>query len=103
MARRRRKWRDEGTCDCSTPPHHTLKLPLKHAIRDTETLAELHRGSKHAARVFFRALMTVRLYLLKLFEAGEILPVIDHDIMQDAIHAICRKPTTGIPAKEAKF
>jgi hypothetical protein len=35
--------------------------------------------------------MTAKFYLLKLFEAGEFLPTIDHDLMQDALRPVCSK------------
>jgi hypothetical protein len=46
--------------------------------------------------------MIIRLFFIKLFDAGEALPEISHDLMQDALRAVCRKPKTGRPAKAAK-
>jgi hypothetical protein len=75
----------------SAPLYRALKLPLKHAVRGAETGAELLRVSERAIRGSFRTLMTAKFYLLKLFEAGESLPTIDHDLMQDALRPVCSK------------
>ena len=46
--------------------------------------------------------MMIRLFFIKLFDAGEALPEISHDLMQDALRAVFRKPKAGRPAKAAK-
>jgi len=91
-----------GSGKAGTPPYRTLKLPLNVVVRSNDTQSALREVSERATRISFRALLTVRLYLLKLFHNGYSMPEINQNFMLAAFRAVCKRPSKGSAAKRAR-